>query len=260
MLRDKGFEMDCQKTKEYLYPFIDGELDRHTYLLVEEHISACPLCHLELEKEKRVDSLIRNNLSKENAPYELKEKILTSLENLEEKEFGRFTPRILKPALAGITLLSLIIILFSWLNKPFPVFSEAIKEHIMFLQGKLPMDVTSGKPKEISSWLQAKVDFKVMVPDLSSQGVNIFGAGLCAFKDKRVAYIMYGKNGHRLSVFMFDAKGMRLPRARKIFVNNKIFYLSKEKGYNSVVWFDEGIACVFVSDLGEAELLHLASL
>ena len=59
---------------------------------------------------------------------------------------------------------------------------------------------------------------------------------------------------------MFDAEGVKFPKAKKIAVNNKIFYLSKEKGYNSALWIDEGIACVFVSDLDEAELLYLASL
>ena len=99
-----------------------------------------------------------------------------------------------------------------------------------------------------------------MTPDLSSQGVELKGASLCSLKDKTTAYMMYNKGGHDLSVFMFDAKELKFPRAKNITVNSKVFHLYKEKGYNSVLWVDEGIACVFVSDLNEAELIHLASL
>lgn len=104
------------------------------------------------------------------------------------------------------------------------------------------------------------MDFKVTTPDLSSQGIMLQGAMVCDIKGKAVAYIMYAKKEHQLSVFMFEAKKLRFPKAKRISVNNKIFYADKERGYNSILWIDEGIACVFVSDLGEAKLLHLASL
>lgn len=252
--------MDCQKIKEYLFPFIDGELDKHANLLVKGHISACPLCNLELEEERKINSSLRTNLPKENAPYELKEKILNSIEGLDEKETSRIVPYILKPALVGVTLSLLFIILLSSLNKPFPVFSATIKEHILFLQRKLSIDIASDKPNEVSGWLQAKLDFKVMAPDLSSRGAKLVGARVCSFKDRKVAYIMYEKDKHNLSVFMFEAKRMRFPKAKKVGLNNKIFYLAKEKGYNSALWINEGIACVFVSSLDETELLYLASL
>jgi len=254
--------MNCQKIKEFLYLFTDGELDNQTSLLVKEHLAICPLCSLELEQEKNWSSLIKRSIPEEKAPYELKEAILSRMEKLQENRINQFVSPILRrPALIGIATTVLMFILFSLLNRPFPVFNETVKEHIQFLQGNLSMDIVSNKPLEVSRWLQAKLDFKVMAPDLSSsQGINLSGARICSLKDKRTAYLMYGENGHCLSVFMFDAKGLKFPKAKKVSINNKIFYLSKEKGYNSALWIDEGIACVFVSDLGEAELLHLASL
>lgn len=252
--------MDCQKIKEYLSPFIDGELEAEISLSVKEHISACPLCNLELEEEKKIDSFIRYNFPKENAPYELKERILSSIEESEERKRGRVVRHILEPALAGIVLSFLSIILFSLLSRPFPVFSETIKEHIQSLQGGPPIGLVSNNPKEISRSLQSQLNFKVMVPDLSSQGANLLGARACALKNKEVAYMLYEKDRHSLSVFMFEAKKMRFPKAKKVRLNNKTFYLGKDKGYNSTLWVDEGIACVFVSDLDEAELIYLASL
>lgn len=256
--------MDCRRIKEYIYPFLDGELDNQTNLLVEEHLSSCLLCRLELEQEKKINSLIKNNIPKDKASYELKETIFNKLENLEEKNVIPSAPPFLKPVFVIMITVFLTTILFSSflvnIHKPFPVFSESVKEHIRFLQGHLSINITTPKPEEALNWLQTKLDFKAMVPDLSSYGVNLLGARICNLKDKKAAYIIYKKNEHILSVFMFDAKDLKFPKAKKLAVNNKIFYLDKEKGYNSALWIDEGIACVFVSSLGEAELLHLASL
>jgi len=252
--------MNCREFKEYLYPFLDGELDSQASQLVKDHPSTCPLCRLELEQEKTINSLIANSVPREKAPYELKEKILKQIAVLNKKKVRWSISPVLKPALIGITGVILIFVLLSSISKPFPIYSETVREHIQFLQGSLSMHIVSKKSQDVSKWLQAKLDFKVMAPDLSSQNVNLLGARICSFKNKKSAYIMYEKDGHNISVFMFDAKNLKFPTAKKMTVNNKHFYLSKERGFNSALWIDEGIACVFVSDLDEAELLYLASL
>lgn len=256
--------MDCREIKEYLYLFLDGQLNGQTSPPVKAHLSDCPLCRLEFEEEKRIDSLIKSNIPKEETPYELKEIILNKLEELGERKIDPLSHIFLKPVLAISIIAFLISILslsiFVNINKPFPVFKESVKNHIQFLQGNLSIDTASNKPQEVQNWLRTKLDFRIMLPDLASQEVNLLGARICSLKEKKTAYITYEKDGHNISVFMFDAKGLRFPKAKRIAVNNKVFYLSKEKGYNSALWVEEGIACVFVSDLSEIELLHLASL
>lgn len=252
--------MDCREVKNNIHPFMDGELDGQTNQMVKEHILSCPLCSLELEQEKKVGFLIRNNIPKEKASYELKEAILKRIGRLEEKRIQLFVLSGLRPALISIVGAILILISFSLLNKPFPVYREALSEHIQFVQGKISIGISSDKPSEVNRWLQAKLDFNVMTPDLASQGVILQGARVCDIKGKKTAYLMYIKNEHNLSVFMFDAKSLKFPKAKRVSVNDKLFYVNKELGYNSVLWLDDGIACVFVSDLGEAQLLHLASL
>lgn len=256
--------MDCNTVKENLYAFIDGELDSQTSLSVKEHIGVCPLCSWEVEQEKKFNCLLRHNISKDKAPYELKEAIVSQIEDFGKKWGSIFSRPLLKPIMIPVVMGFLVVTLTSFvlvhINKPFPIFSEAIEDHIQSLQGKLLVDIASDKPAEVRKWLQTKLNFKVMVPDLSSQRANLLGARLCTFDNRKIAYILYEINGHSLSVFMFDAKGLKFPKARKVTVNNRIFSLRKEKGYNSALWLDEDIACVFVSEIDEAELLYLASL
>lgn len=245
--------MNCHEIKEYLYPFLDGELDNQASQLVKEHLSSCPLCDLEFKQERDLNNLIREGIPREKASFELRERIIGILER------KRVMP--LRAVPAGIVAILLLVISVPSLfrARSFPVFSEAITHHIHFLQDKTPMEISSGNTAEIKKWLQDRMEFMVMVPDLSQQGLVLLGARVCHLGGKKVAYLMYEKGEHDISVFMFDAKGMRFPKAKRVTINKKTFYLSKEKGYNSALWIDEGIACVFVSDLSEAELVYLAN-
>ena len=58
---------------------------------------------------------------------------------------------------------------------------------------------------EIKNWFQGKLDFAVAIPDLSGKGVNLVGGRLCHLRDGEVAYLIYKKEAHNISVFViFD--------------------------------------------------------
>jgi len=255
--------MDCRRIKENLYLFIDGELDEEMSLSVKKHILSCPLCNLELEREKKIDSLIRQSATKEEAPFALKEAILNKIE---ESRKLRFSPQIIfqsKPLLASI----LVVLLLTIAAVPavvrraevFSVFSESVTSHIKFLQGALPVEITSEDSQVIKSWFQGKLGFAVSIPDLSPKGVNLVGARLCHLKGREVAYLIYEKNGHTLSAFLIDIKGIKVRRAKKIALDNRIFYIENQKGYQSILCIEKGgdIGCIFVSDLPEDELVKI---
>ena len=255
--------MDCQKFKEKLYLFIDGELDNNESLLVKEHILSCPLCALILENEKKIDLLIRQGIPKMEAPFALKETILNKLE---ESTKLRFLPRIilqLKPVLVSISVVLLLAIssvpMIIKKHAVFPVFSESVSSHLKFLQGALPAEIASKSPLEIKNWFQGKLDFAVTIPDLSQKGVNLVGARLCHLKDREVAYLIYEKEAHDISVFVMDIRGLKVPKAKKVSLGNKVFYIESKKGYQSILCIEKGgdVGCLFVSDLPEEELMRI---
>lgn len=255
--------MDCQKTKEYLYPFLDGQLDDQTNLLVKEHLESCPLCSLEWKQEKKFDSLIRQNISCEKAAFSLRETVLNRIEQTQELRPLPFTFYHIRPAIATIlaVLIIAIVTIPSILKKPegLPVFSASILSHTKFLQGALPIELASNNPNQIKNWFQGKLDFALNIPDLSSKGANLVGARLCHLREREAAYLIYEKNGHYISVFVINAKGLSIPKAKKTMLDEKTFYLKSEKGYQSILCLEKGgdIGCIFVSDLPEDELMKI---
>ena len=69
-------KIDCQKLREYLYPYLDGELTAEKIEQVKEHISKCPLCRMEIKNEEEVGKVFKSCFPKELATYEMKEILL----------------------------------------------------------------------------------------------------------------------------------------------------------------------------------------
>lgn len=81
--------MDCQEIKKYLYPFIDGELDRKRSLKVQAHLDSCPLCGLEFESEKKIESVINEKILRDKAPLALRERVIEQIELAEARSSFR---------------------------------------------------------------------------------------------------------------------------------------------------------------------------
>lgn len=252
-------KIDCQKLREYLYPFIDGELDREKIASVKEHISRCPLCKMEVKNEEEVNQIFKSCFPKEYASYEFKEKLLARVREESQKKKGVFSflphTQAVAAAVVAFILLGLIYI---YVSRPFPVFQSAFGAHIEMTQGKVRPEVTSSDPKEILQALQPRFDFKVNVPDLSSHGAQLTGACVCHFRKKSAVHIIYDKEGYKISAFIFSSEGLKMPKAKKVPMKRQEFYIMNYKGYNSIFWSDQGIGCVITSDMDEADLLYLA--
>lgn len=256
--------ISCGKFKEHLYAFLDRETDGETALAMEQHRKDCPLCSLELEKEQKFHHILKTHLAAEKAPFALRESVVESLEK-NKKQFhwqAVFVPRF-APVLALLTLVAALL-LNQRINagKAFPVFSEAVTNHIEYLKGEYPCEVHTGQMKEALRWFQGKTNFAVMAPHLDLSQASLQGGRIVHLKDKKAAYFVLEKNGYKISCFYTDLHHVPLPQAS---VKDGIKRLDNgllvktEKGYHAVFCYhkDDGTACIFVSDMPLEQLLSL---
>ena len=255
--------MDCQKFQEYLYPFLDGELDDGLKLEVEQHLSTCPVCSLELEKERKFGHVLKTHLIKEKAPFALREALVQQLENKKSKFSWRhiFAMRF-APALA---LLAVVVVAVfnhqNHFNKIFPVFSEALKDHLEYLKGEYPLEFQTSDMKEALNWFRGKTDFAVMAPHISLNKTTLLGGRIIHLKDKKAAYFLLEKEGHKISCFYTDLHDVVVPKASSqegIQHLGKSLLVKSEKGYRTIFCFHpDGTACIFVSDMPLEEFSKL---
>ena len=249
-----------KKFKEYVYKYMDKELSDEEANEFEQYLEGDPLAKLELEKEQRLDHFLKTHMVKEEAPYELRERVVADLERAAGERpawnFGAW----LKPV--GVSLLSFMFI-FTILLRPtesFPVLEASVDSHMEVLNGAYPMEIKSNNAQEIATWFEGKLDTAVMVPDFSKHGCELKGARICHLKDRKVALLSYEKEGHKMTVFVVAFEDAEAPKAKEVKQGEKNLFVKKMNGFNSVLCLSPkhaGIGCVFVSDMPEEELLDL---
>ncbi|MBA7577063.1 hypothetical protein ES708_18909 [subsurface metagenome] len=63
-------EMNCQKIKKLLNPYIDQALDAETAQQVEEHLKSCPACRQEYRRLKEIATSL-NSFPQVSAPQNI---------------------------------------------------------------------------------------------------------------------------------------------------------------------------------------------
>lgn len=247
--------MDCLQVKKILYEYIDKELDAGVVNQINEHLKECPLCYREVNNEKKFDYLLRKYFPKEEAPFFLKEKIFSEISKgrREKNEFPY-----LRFSFVAVSVL-LVILFASQINRPFSILDKITRVHISLLNEGANMQISSSDSGQIARWLNTYLDFKVMVPDLSEKGVTLRGAKISDFNDVKIASVIYEKDKRLISLFIFEADKISVPKSRNAVIDNHQYHLASKQGYTSVSCTRKGVTCIFISDLDEIDLIHLAS-
>ncbi len=256
-------KMDCQKFQQYLYPFLDKEIDENLRVEIEQHISICPMCSLEIEKERKFGHVLKKHFIKEKASYALREALVEQL----EKNKKRFSWKnvLVRQFAPSFALLIIVMVVFFNLrssnNNTFPIFSEVVENHLEYLRGSYPLEFQTSDIKEALAWFRGKTDFAVTPPHIDLNKVHLVGGRLVHLKDKKSAYFLLEKDGYKISAFYTDLHDVSRPKSSdKSGIKSLGMRLVKtEKGYHTIYCFhpEDGTACILVSDMPLKELEKL---
>jgi anti-sigma factor (TIGR02949 family) len=255
--------MDCRKFHEYLYPFLDRELDENISLEVRKHASGCPVCSLELEKERKFGDILKAHLMKERAPFALREAILQPSANKEKRPSWRhvLTVRLAPAFVLAAVVITVVVNQRFHAGQAFPVFREAVKNHLEYLRGSSPLEFQTGDMREALAWFRGKTDFAVTPPHLVLDEVRLVGGRIVHLKDKKSAYFLLEKDGYKISAFYMDLQDALSPKASAKEAVKAVGHrlVKTEKGYHTVYCFhpDDGTACILVTDMPLEELKKL---
>lgn len=257
--------MNDQQFKDNLQAFIHGQLDDATARKMRQKMTEDPICQLMYDKEKRFDNLMAKHLIKKEAPFDLRESIVSSLEN---KRPWSWIPRFDFdfPLLGRFAVLAVMVIfsvvVFTSNTNAFPVFRASIERHIDCLSGRYGAEIETNNLTAVTKWFEGRLSFAVRPPDLSSKGAILKGARLCHLKERPVALLFYEKDGHKITFYMMESENLKMSEGKKLNIPGKELYLYNDQGYYSLVCLHErhpGVGYVVVTDLAEADLINLFS-
>ena len=260
--------MQCERVRELLSPYLDGELSAEERRAVAAHLGECRSCSAQLSDFRRVGQTLAE-AGREPAPKALAPRVRGNLARAVHAEPAPTTALIPKSARAGASLVRrglmrqaaviaaacVLSAVATWLatstlGQQHRLEQDVLAAHVRSLLQDSPIQVASSDAHTVKPWFAGRVDFSPDVKDLASEGFPLIGGRLDYVGGRRVGAVVYKRRLHIVNVLMWPSAsaGDAAPR------------LITRNGYNLLTWSRAGVDYWAVSDLNAGDLAQLQAL
>ena len=231
------------------------------------HLRGCEACRTEFEAEKSLSSLLRRSRPLYTAPDALRARIIQAAESLPahvplrermSRYFSRPRRALNWPAFVAAILVAtagfLVVPGILRQSNANSYIEAAIAAHRGLVDGRLPLEVQSGSPSEVTAWFAGKVPFNFRLPSSHEQpGVEqvyrLIGGRLLNYKDGYVALVAYQIGHQKISLLVSSSSSAASAGGEEIRSGGILFHYSKEENLNVVTWSNHGLTYALVSSL-----------
>lgn len=250
--------LSCDEVQKFLNTYLDGELDATDAGAFDAHLLQCTVCSRLADFERRFKARLQAAApAQPKAPPGLRARLralpveggerLPALPAL----LGGLRPRPV-PALVSVAMLAALIV---WNAHPGfqPLVDDSVARHTA---GILP-DVNSAEPEKIRRFLTQKLDFNVRLPPKLPKNYNLQGAGLSSVRNTQAAYVLFDRQGRRVSLLAFPGRlDPDVFVAARLIKRQPVFFTTA-RGYNVALWQNRQVAYALVADAPEAEMAEI---
>lgn len=250
--------MTCAEAEPFLMTYLDRELVDEDRLIVEEHLAACSSCRERVAFEASFKSTLKTRVRRPSAPASLRADISRSLDRADgERARSLFRRKALPVGMPLAAAAAVAVFLGSSLESSeasSPIVEDAVRAH----EKQLPVEVGGGED-QVKVWMQGKVAVPVRPPRLRGRNAAFVGGRIGHLRNRDAAQLLYKVDGSPMTVYVFDAEGMRLEGSRPRTVGRRQVYVDGQRGYNVVYYRDNGVGYAFTSDLDQESMIRLVS-
>jgi len=239
----------CAELQPLLRDAARGQLDAEQATLVSSHLATCAACRAVSEQERALDQLLEEKLPQRPASLALKRRLEARLPKVAPPSRVGGARRVALIALPLAACAALVLVLRPRLEARDPVVAEAIADHLRVVYREQPVDVESGGPHRVKPWFTGRLDFAVPQVYGGDQEFTLVGGAVALFQDRKAALLVYRRQLHTISLFVFPGDGLNLPIDPR---------LRQSRGFSVVVWRQGDLGYALTSDLNGGDLQTLA--
>jgi anti-sigma factor RsiW len=259
---------------------LDDELRGSERAAIEKHLRHCASCREIFDTERAFLKALDDARPLYTVPPGLRGKVHKILSEASSRDkppaalcwrsprsFGGFCAAIFRPVTGRIAttaaMIVLIVLAGIWKfaehtnerkHLPSDFASMAVALHQRHLHGRLPLEIKSNQPEEISAWFAGKVPFRLELPNYQeTSGIeklyDIQGARLVGYKNDYAAYVVYRMGRQRTSLLVTSRTAAHLSGGEQIGSNGITFHHDSIDGFKVITWSHRGLAYALVSDL-----------
>lgn len=260
--------MNCSEVREYLFAFLDSELDAPLSIELQRHLDRCPECAREAEIERTVARSLNTSLcvgaEEVVDPDESVRRVVDSVEIDRKESRSRIAGRSpLQYAAAAVILV--LLVSTSWFVLPRGSSSHAAErfadqvvtdlEH--FLETGRPLQIASADPVEVSLWLLEETAIRVSLPSGGSCASALQGGRKCKLNGRPAAFAIYDMDGTAASLVVIAETDRILDGMTHVRQAGRSHWIERCKGHTVVACKRGALVYAAVSTLPEEDLLCL---
>jgi anti-sigma factor RsiW len=242
-------EPTCAELQPLLRDAARGRLDPERAALVSSHVTTCAACRAVSQAEGALDQLLEEKLPQHPASLVLKRRLEARLPSAAPLSPRRRARRAALIALPLAACAALVLVVRPRLEARDPLVAEAIADHLRVVYREQPVDVDSGGPHRVKPWFTGRLDFAVPQVYGGDQEFALIGGAVALFEDRKAALLVYKRQLHTISLFVFPSEGMTLPSEPR---------LRQSRGFSVVLWRQGDLGYALTSDLNGGDLQALA--
>jgi len=272
--------MVCVEAIKHLYEFMDKEIDKSQYPIIKEHLDNCFECRQRYEFEKGVRSLIKAYCINTTAPAYLHSKIAESLHSVDAEIPGnkdiqaiseqKVTRALFSPRFYAIAASLLLLIAggvfyyanyYNYNNDSTSIVDNAVKNHVVAVNDNLVFNEKTSVVGNINKYLGNTINTNLSnsSPVLNAERVSIVGGIPVKFCGTSSPCVIFDKGGNKLSLQIIRNNNLPIRNLERTQLGPKEFYLGNCRGFNAVIWEEDGSTYCLTSDISKNEMLRFAS-
>jgi anti-sigma factor RsiW len=255
--------------------YLDNELRGRELEDFRAHLADCADCKSQLEEEQALADLLRQSRPLYRASDELCARIIT-VQQVSVSGYipGRLRERVLRllkqsmgatefPAFPwrAVATIALVFVLGTVFvptitrhARAASYVNTALTTHRSYLNGKLPLEITSDSPEVVTAWFAGKVPFNFRLPtsqllpsdELAYRQV---GARLVNFGDSYAALISFAMKNDRISLLVASSRSAEAYGGEEITSRGLTFHYHTKAEFNVITWTTHGLTYALVSEL-----------
>jgi len=255
--------MTCTQAREYLYAFLDSELDAPLSIELQRHLEHCPRCAREAEIERTIRRRLATSMGR-NALHVLPDeravaRMLVTVDDRERSRVARLGPWLAVAAAVATVVGGLL-----WLDSPGKNgasdghgFASAVASDFLGLVAKdEPLELVSGDAKVVGLWLKRRTGLAVSVPRVSGD-CKLLGARKCTIAGRTAAIVWYRMDGTPTSLIAVRGDERDLDGMKTVTYHGRTHHVDRCSNQTVVACRDGVLLYAAVSSLPESRLLHL---
>lgn len=236
-------------TDALLVAYVDGELDAAAIREVEALLTASPEAQQKVEIYRETAGLLRAACGEHAYPADA-ERLLPALPcvlHRTKRRYGWAVGAALAAGVAGFATGAV------WGGRPPPeaqAFAEEVAEyHAVYAREERHLvEVPAERMDEITTWLGRRLERRLVVPDLASEGLQFAGARMLVANGQPVAQLVYTRaHGLPLALCITRLGGGAAP-----------LLLERHGAQHTAIWRDGRYAYVAVGEADEAALRSIS--